>query len=229
MIHTPNKSNVLKNSFVDYHGSWTKSSWATGTGYYFEAKVVAKRRHTIKTGNDADLPTRLVAIQVEVLGDIMRREWDPQTGKELAPQITQNQKSIKGYLHNFNSTNAHAVNTQTIDAVVGHLQKMSSVGLVSNEIVAKLHPKTRNNIEVWGEQNNFLDLEFEEGSIIRLKTIGDSVIIDTMTVVDQGSEKKMSAGGSQLGDQWTDKISKIEPKPMPVEPARTAEEDAEWD
>lgn len=229
MIHSQNKSNVLKNSFVDYHGSWTKANWATGSGYQFEGKVVGKRRHTIKTGNDADLPTRLVAIQVEVLGDIMRREWDPQTGKELAPQITQNEKHIKGFLHNFNSTDAHALNTQTVENVVAHIQKMSSVGIVSSEVVNKLHPKTRNNIEVWGDQALFLDLEIDEGSIIRLKTIGDSVIIDTMTVVDQGSAKKLSAGGSQLGDSWTTKIAMVEAKPLPAEPARTAEEDAEWD
>lgn len=229
MIHTQNKSQTLQTTFVDYHGSWTKSGWASGSGYQFEGVVVGKRRHTIKTGNDADLPTRLVAIQIEVVGDIMRREWDPETGKELAPQITQNEKHIKGFLHNFNSTDAHAVNTQTVEAMVGYLQKMSSVGIVSAEVVKKLHPKARNNIEVWGDQSLFLDLEINVGGTIRVKTIGDSVVIDSMIVVDQGSEKKLSAGGSQLGDSWTAKIAKVEPKPMPVEPARTAEEDAEWD
>lgn len=229
MIHSQNKSNFLTNSLVDYHGSWTKSTWATGSGYQFEAKVVSKRRHTIKTGNDADLPTRLVAIQVEVIGEVMRREWDAQTGKELAPQITQNEKHMKGYLHNFNSSDAHAINTQTVEAIVGHLQKLSAAGLVSSDVINKLHPKNRNNIEVWGDQSLFLDLEIAEGSTIRVKTIGDSVIIENMTIVDQGSQKQLSAGGSQLGESWTDKISKMDAKPMPVEPTRTAEEDAEWD
>jgi hypothetical protein len=230
MIHTPNKSNVLKNSFIDYHGSWTKSTWATGSGFTFEAKVVSKRRHTIKTGNDADLPTRLVAIQVEVVGDVMRREWDAKTGEELIPQITQNTKSIKGYLHHFNSSDAHAVNTEKVETLIGYLQKMSSVGLVSNDIVTKLHPKARHNIELWGDQANFLDLEFDEGDIIRVKTIGDSVIIDSMLVVNQGSTKTFSAGGSGLGESWTSKIAKAAPQAEPVaEPSRSAAEDAEWD
>jgi len=229
MIHAQNKSNVLKNSFVDYHGAWTKSGWASGAGFQFEAKVSSKRRHTIKTGNDADLPTRLVAIQCEVVGDIMRREWDAATGKELAPQITQNQKQIKGFLHNFNSSDAHAINTVTVDTLIAHLQKLQGVGLVSSDVLSKLHPKQRNQIEIWGDQSNFLDLEFNEGDIIRIKTQGDSIIIDTMTVVDQGSQKTLSAGGSGLGDSWTSKIAKVQPKDEPTSSAPSTTADDEWD
>lgn len=213
---------------MEYAGSWTKSSWANGSGYTFEAKVISKRRHTIKTGNDADLPTRLVAIQVEVVGDIMRREWDAKTGEELIPQITQNEKSFKGYLHNFNSTAAHAVNTSTVEILVGYLKKMQGVGLVSSEVVSKLHPKNRHNLELWGDQSNFLDLEFEEGDIIRVKTIGDSIVLETMTVVDQGSAKKFGAGGSALKDNLTSKIASAQVQDQPAEPPRSAEEDAEW-
>lgn len=229
MIHTQNKSNVLKNSFVDYAGAWTKNGWASGTGFTFEAKVVAKRRHTIKTGNDADLPTRLVAIQVEVLGDIMRREWDKQTGEELAPQISQNEKSVKGYLHNFDSTSAKALNAVTIDVLLAFVKKLQSVGLVSADVVSKLHPKNRNQIELWGDQANFLDLEFAEGDVIRVKTIGDTVVLESMTVVAAGSKQTFSAGGSQLKDDWTSKIAKAQVQEHPEEPSRTAAEDAEWD
>jgi hypothetical protein len=228
MIHSQNKSSVLKNSFVDYQGAWTKSGWAKGSGLQFEAKVVSKRRHTIKTGNDADLPTRLVAIQCEVVGDIMRREWDEATGKELAPQITQNEKSIKGFLHNFDSKDAHAVNTVTIDAVIGFIKSLQSVGLISADILSKLHPKTRNQIEVWGDQSNFLDLEINEGDIIRVKTMGDSIVIDSMTVVNQGSAKTFSAGGSGLGQSWTSKIATSQTKDEPEPAPRTKEEDDEW-
>lgn len=228
MIHSQGKSNVLKNSFVDYNGAWTKSGWASGSGFQFEAKVVSKRRHTVKTGNDADLPTRMVAIQCEVLGEVMRREWDEKTGKELAPEITQNTKSIKGYLHNFNSKDAHAVNTVPVDTLISYIQKLSSVGLVNADVVKQLHPKSRNQIEVWGDQSNFLDLEINEGDTIRVKTIGDSIVIDTMTVVDQGSAKTLSAGGSGLGQSWTSKISSVQAKEEPEPAPRTKEEDDEW-
>jgi len=229
MIHAQNKSNVLKNSFVDYHGAWTKSGWAGGSGYQFEAKVVSKRRHTIKTGNDADLPTRLVAIQCEVVGEIMRREWDAATGKELAPQITQNQKHMKGFLHNFNATDSQALNTVSVDVLVGHLQKLQGVGLVSSDVVTKLHPKSRNQLEIWGDQSNFMDLEINEGDIIRVKTLGDSIIIDTMTVVNEGSTKTLSAGGSGLGDSWTSKIAMAQPKDEPTSSVPSTAHDSEWD
>lgn len=228
MIHTQNKSSVLKNTFVDYQGSWTKSTWATGSGFLIEGKVVSKRRHTIKTGNDADLPTRLVAIQIEVIGDIMRREFDPTTGEELAPQISQNERHMKGYLHTFNKTDAKALNTQSVEAIQGYMVKMAGVGLVSSELVKTIQ-KGRKTLELWGDQSNFLDLEIAEGDTIRAKTIGDSIVIESMTVVNQTSSKTFASGGNSLGNNWTAQIAMNAPSSSAPEEPRSKEDDAEWD
>lgn len=197
--------NTLKSTIVNYSGNWTKSEWCEGVGFLVEGKVVGRRRQVIKTSNH-DLPTRLLCLQVEINGEILRREFD-KNGNELIPKVSLNQNIKKGYLHHFDKSEARALNTADISVFVNFNNKLAKAGLIDQSTLDNLHPKKKNVIEFWGDQDNFLKFEIKTDSTVRLKTIGDTNIIDTLTIVGKLNATTFQSGDTSLQGNWTDKIA----------------------
>lgn len=220
------QSNALKSTLVNYSGEWSQEKWCKGTGFIIEGKIVGRRRQTIKT-TEKDIPNRLLCIQIEIVGDIIRREYDS-NGVELVPKISLNQKNVKGYLHHFDSRESKALNTESIDFLVKYEKELSNSGLISNEILGQLHPNKKNVAEFWGNQDSFLNVEMKNGDTIRLKTKGDSTIVDTLTLVGKQNQTNFQSGATDLGDNWMSKISNISDNDMSNQ-TNEEENDDEWD
>lgn len=218
--------NSLKSNVVNYSGNWTKNEWCKDVGFLIEGKVVGRRKQIIKASN-SDLPTRLLCIQVEINGEIIKREFD-KNGNELVPKVSLNQNIKKGYLHHFDKSEAKALNTADISVFVEFNNKLAQAGLISQNILGQLHPNKKNVIEFWGDQDNFLKIEINDNSTVRLKTVGNTNIIDTLTVVGKLNSTTFQSGDTSLKGNWTDKIADYSSN---VEETKNDEDnnDDEWD
>lgn len=94
--------------------------------------------------------------------------------------------------------------------------------------VAGVHPAERDVLEFWGDATYMRGLDLKEGDKVRLKTKGDTVLIES---VAKETELATHFHGEQQKGTWTDQISKgdqKDDKPVPGEELEGVDDD-EWD
>jgi hypothetical protein len=112
--------------------------------------------------------------------------------------------------------------------LIDYNKKLISAGLIPSSATGSLHPKQSNVIEFWADLDPNLSTDFKTGDSIRLKTIGNSTIVESFTVINRLAANTFAAGGSSTLDSWTSNINKsnaLDEEPA-AEPA--AADDDEW-
>lgn len=121
---------------------------------------------------------------------------------------------------------AKAVNVAPTSELIAHNKKMVSDGLIPSSATDSLAPKKPNVIEFWAELDLNLATDFKAGDTIRLKTIGDSTLVENFTVINRLAANTFAAGGSSTLDSWTSNINKSTAEEAAEAPAAN---DDEWD
>jgi len=199
---------------LQWDGQWTKSAICKGNGFIVEGRVIAKRSHSmaVKNANAPDaLPNRFVALQVKISQPAQKRNFKPD-GTEIAPHFQDQEKHIKGYL-SFDHKQAQSlasISTQEFCNILGQNSGgPTPKGWVKADILNKLHPKQASVFEFWVDVSDFHNKDINIGSDVRLKTIGDSILVESITKIGQiTSTLKNFSGSDSVGESWTSKIKK---------------------
>eukprot|EP00732_Lithocolla_globosa_P000262 Lithocolla_globosa_v1_NODE_65_length_7181_cov_9.895453.p3 type:complete len:165 gc:universal NODE_65_length_7181_cov_9.895453:490-984(+) len=153
-----------------------------------------------------------------------KREFDP-SGKEIGINAGKSKKVSTGYL---NTSYSEKVAKESGSMSVSDLRQ--KIG----DSFQKLHGSLSGNmLGFWGEEEVMMRMDFVPGTAIRLKTRGDSSLIDFICLLENQSVYLSSFGGDNVGgnsSNWSDKVMKLkseEPEILPQDQSEVA--DDEWD
>ena len=219
---------------------WRADSLCKGPGVIAEGTLRDMRTHSImRAGSGSDLPTRFIALQLAVDRASVRKWKD---GVEVLPDQTETKVEVKGYLtrekkvyHPESSGEDAAAAARIVSEALGHAPAGVFAPPASQQ--SKLHPAVTGVFEFWADAAVFVASDFVRGHKYRLKTRGDCPIVEAVTRMDDGSQKEVLAyyaGGSEIGDSWTEKINRasaLASKAAPSAPAGPEDErdESEWD
>ncbi|KAM9994768.1 hypothetical protein ACTFIY_000959 [Dictyostelium cf. discoideum] len=200
-------------SSTNYSGTFTKERFCGGDGFIVEGILQKHNIHTVflqakQPLQDTVLPTRYVAITIE-FDNTVKRNW--KDGVEIPPKMTRATAITKGYLNKFDRVQATLVdkiNADQLSIAISDGNKNSS--LPSNfhdDAIKNLHPNKKNYFEFWADVDKFSHKIFKSGDEVRIKTIGDSIFVDSVVKMDSNNIANFS-GDSNLGDSFASNIMK---------------------
>eukprot|EP01111_Echinosteliopsis_oligospora_P003086 TRINITY_DN1496_c1_g1_i3.p2 TRINITY_DN1496_c1_g1~~TRINITY_DN1496_c1_g1_i3.p2 ORF type:complete len:224 (-),score=82.21 TRINITY_DN1496_c1_g1_i3:69-740(-) len=197
----------------EWQGEWSKSALCKNNGFIIEGSVVSTRIHSVflrstahKDAQEDQLPTRFVAVIVKV--DLsVKRNFDA-NGYEIPPKTVKAKAVGKGHLNHFEKVDASLVEQVNNDELAKSIGKGSALpDGFHNPGRDKLHPKVPGHFEFWADMEKFSSLwkDLKVGEAVRIRTIGDSVFVDSLAKQDSLGVPHFT-GDPKLGMAWTDKI-----------------------
>ena len=221
--------------------AWKAANICKGSGLIVEGTLKDLRTHTLmRAPAGSDLPTRFIALQLAVNRACIRKWKD---GVEVLPDQTETKVEVKGYL--------------TREKKVFHPESSGEDPVAASKIISeamarapssifsfegqknKLNPAVPHVFEFWADAAIFVVSDFVRGRHYRLKTRGDTPLVEAATRIDDGSEKEVLsyyAGGDEIGDSWNSRINRAR-QMADKGPAKTTavagpedeRDDSEWD
>jgi len=229
MIHQDAK--VVAGSTIAWKGDWTESlHQKEGNGFIVTGKIVHKRSHNVNVSGKKTFPTNFIALTLELTDDIVKRAFDK--GVEIAPQVQNERSAIKGYL-TVERSKGKIVDILTVEefakVISGDTRKVVPNGYLSEDYLKNLYPHKPNVLEFWADRVKFQKVETSPGKEIRLKTLGDSIFVHSMTSINQQNKFLYNFSGDidDVGDSWTSKITSN--ATQPGQSKKEDEGDDEWD
>lgn len=218
---------------LDAGAEWTAARVCGGAGVIVEGVLEDLRMHTVQRAPaGSDLPTRFVVLRLAVDRATVRKWRD---GVEVLPDQTKTKVVVRGYLTREKTvcrpegsgTDAAAA-ARIVAAAFGH----APAGLFPAPDAAA------HTFEFWADAAAFVVSDFVRGRRYRLKTRGDSPLVEAATRIDGGAEKDVLsyyAGGDGISTSWNATIDRAA-KAHAAAPASTAlpgpedeRDDSEWD
>eukprot|EP01120_Amphizonella_sp_Union-15-10_P011854 TRINITY_DN5148_c0_g1_i1.p1 TRINITY_DN5148_c0_g1~~TRINITY_DN5148_c0_g1_i1.p1 ORF type:complete len:223 (+),score=35.06 TRINITY_DN5148_c0_g1_i1:96-764(+) len=201
------RANSEPASRVEYPGEWTKEAICEGKGFVVEGVLLTKRTHSVAAqAKTQTLPTKFVALQLKLTSPAKRRNFGPD-GKELAPEFEERSKTFKGYL-SYEKKDARSTANVTNQELCDILGKKSGGPIPKNlskpDVLNHLHPKQIGVFEFWLESSQWPSLDLALGQAVRLRTLGDSVLVETITKIDSVTSNLVNYSGET--ESWTSKI-----------------------
>jgi len=194
-----------------------------GDGISVFGTVNELRNHTVKDSSNKH--HRYVAIVVDI-GYYRSRLF--KDGSELEPPIEREKAIAKGWLNQFDHKTFEDPDKITADQWLLRLDNKANPYWIEQN--SQLHPNVKDRFEFWGETQTVKAMDLKKGDQIRLKTKGDSIIIESCSKLNQQAQNY--SGEDVLGG-WTNKInaSKLDDKHNKPLPGSNMEgvDEAEWD
>jgi len=121
----------------------------------------------------------------------------------------------------------------SFDALAGKLGGGSGTALPNNlldERRAQLHPRVKGNFEFWLDSNSAKAKEIVAGHSVRILTIGESIFIDDVTLLNAKLNifKDMGGQGENLSGEYADAIMKHAEPDEDVVDTRDGVDEEEW-
>ena len=218
---------------------WTRKALCQGTGFIVEGKLMRMHMHSVAplTSHGADaLPGRFIVLHLAV-SRVTRRNWSAE-GVEIKPDEEVTTTELRGYLTKVRTTERPDT-TATDAATVAKFLTESAAKRPTGAFVlqtAQIHPRVAGVFEFWLNAAEYVAGDFGKGRLYRLKSIGDSPIVETIARMDDGTEKEVLrhyAGGDEPGAAWAAKVSKAAPQTAAAADVYHGPEedrdDSEWD
>lgn len=178
-------------------------TWSTtelesnGDGVLLEGIVRGKSHYMII--DERGTKSRYFVYHVSVVRT-HRRKFDA-SGTEITPNFSQTKKVSTGYLMS-SYKKIPKGNTDVLDNTTLRNLIHSDL-LVGN---TKMH-NTNGSISFWIDESQIEQLEIDIGNEVRLKTKGNSPIIEQLCRVESASKTVGNfAGDEAVGSSWTDKV-----------------------
>ncbi|KAH3764176.1 Arp2/3-interacting proteins Arpin [Pelomyxa schiedti] len=200
----------------------SSSSTSTSTTASSSGGLRSSSSSSASASGSGGLPTRFFAVQLKVTR-ACRRRFDEGTGQEIMPQDKRVTVVRTGYL----TANRTVVDTpDEVDPAALNSVIRTFPGAPPEAQRSKLHPNVPNTYEFWVDSAKYVNSDFVKGKSFRLKTRGDSLLVETITVMDDLTNTlKDFAGDTSLGDSFASKIAKAKAAEKPAEPE---DDDADW-
>lgn len=214
---------------------WTAASVCGGAGVIVEGTLEDLHMHTVQRAPaGSDLPTRFVVLRLAVDRATVRK-W--QDGVEVLPDQTKTKVVVRGYLTR-EKTVCRPEGSGTDAASAARI-----VATALGHAPAALFPSgaasgaAAGAFEFWADAAAFVVADFVRGRRYRLKTRGDSPLVESATRIDGGTEKDVLAyyaGGDGISTSWNatiDRAAKAHAAPAPTALPGPEDErdDSEWD
>ncbi|EGC38910.1 hypothetical protein DICPUDRAFT_148371 [Dictyostelium purpureum] len=218
-------------SSTNFSSTFTKERWCKGDGFIIEGVLVKHNIHTVFVNckqplTETPLPTRFVAIVLEFDNGI-KRNWN-EHGIELPPKMTRSTAITKGYLNKFDRVQATIVDKVDCDQICAAIANGKPLPEnFHDEAIPSLHPKKKNHLEFWADVDKFSHKIFKQGDEIRIKTMGNSIFVESIVKMDQNNMANL-AGDSQLGDSFSKNIMKRYDEINTSNQPEEEEDDDEW-
>ncbi|EGG19525.1 hypothetical protein DFA_00103 [Cavenderia fasciculata] len=196
----------------NFNQDWTKEKWCNGDGFIIEGTVKKVKVHSMFISSKpavhhTPLPTRFVSITVEVDQCIKRNYKD---GVEVPPKMVRATAIAKGYLNKFERVQSQLVEKVDSNALAKAVGSPTGKALpigFHDDSLPSLHPSTPNIFEFWADAEKFSHKDTKVGDEIRIKTIGNSIFLESVVKMDSQQISNFS-GDQQLGSSWTNQIMK---------------------
>lgn len=199
--------------------SWsTKEYEGSGRGVLLEGIVRGKSRYMIIDEHGTKFRYFIFHVSVN---RTHRRKFDA-SGTEITPNFSQTKKVSTGYLMS-SYKNVSKGNTDMLD-------NTTLKNLIHSDTLIDITKKHNTNdyISFWIIESQVEKLEVDIGDEIRLKTKGDSPIIEQLCRVETASKTVGNfAGDEAVGSSWTDKV--LANKSEKVVDQNEGVDDDEWD
>lgn len=188
-----------------------------------EAVFHKMTKHTLQDSTGAKY--RYIVFHVEFTSGCLRR-YDSR-GQEIEANFGQNALVRTGYLHS-----SYKQETKVTADTVDYRKVISLLYCPLSPLATPTHS---GGLCLWGEEDTYSHIDVEYGQPIRLKTRGNSPLIDSLTKLDTVQKTRSSnyAGGEQTGGSWTSKVMGVKktqdvPSSLPQDEIQAAGDD-EWD
>eukprot|EP01120_Amphizonella_sp_Union-15-10_P011855 TRINITY_DN5148_c0_g1_i2.p1 TRINITY_DN5148_c0_g1~~TRINITY_DN5148_c0_g1_i2.p1 ORF type:complete len:147 (+),score=22.24 TRINITY_DN5148_c0_g1_i2:325-765(+) len=127
--------------------------------------------------------------------------------KNLPQNLKNVQKRLKGISHT-KKKDARSTANVTNQELCDILGKKSGGPIPKNlskpDVLNHLHPKQIGVFEFWLESSQWPSLDLALGQAVRLRTLGDSVLVETITKIDSVTSNLVNYSGET--ESWTSKI-----------------------
>eukprot|EP00011_Vannellida_sp_DIVA3-517-6-12_P008441 CAMPEP_0114612618 /NCGR_PEP_ID=MMETSP0168-20121206/4713_1 /TAXON_ID=95228 ORGANISM="Vannella sp., Strain DIVA3 517/6/12" /NCGR_SAMPLE_ID=MMETSP0168 /ASSEMBLY_ACC=CAM_ASM_000044 /LENGTH=209 /DNA_ID=CAMNT_0001823605 /DNA_START=32 /DNA_END=661 /DNA_ORIENTATION=+ len=209
MIHRATDLSI-GTSHEKYAGTWDPNPPTQGVGAAVEGELVEIRNHNLEDGTKRHY--RYMAIKIRV--DLSRKRVFDASGKEADTQYKREKHQVTGFLN-----------------VCDVVQKDDPHALTLDQLAQVTGKRISGNIfEFWSPSSNIKPKEYRPGHRIRLKTLGDSYFVDTITNLTDA--KHGNYHGEEVLDTWDSKIQTAkqqEEKEIPGPEVDSEVNDDEWD
>jgi len=90
-----------------------------------------------------------------------------------------------------------------VDELLTQVKKLTSANAVPASILSNLHPTKASIVEFYADTTKLTEVDFKIGDGIRLKTIGNSAFVESLTVITKASANTFASGGTSTLDAMT--------------------------
>eukprot|EP00052_Salpingoeca_macrocollata_P019229 m.159317 g.159317 ORF g.159317 m.159317 type:complete len:228 (+) comp20901_c0_seq1:2019-2702(+) len=192
-----------------------------GKGLVVEGEIVGRTRVTVESGKPK---ARYMLLKVAVI-QAFRRQYAAD-GQELEVVTKEMRKLRTGYLNS--SYKDEEVRSDKVE--VGTLHKLLDPVL---QTLQPAYTVTPGAFDFWILEDALSGMDLVKGDQIRLKTAGDSPLIDSVSKLETSERKTVTnyTGGDQVGGSWTDKVlssGKEKDQPLAQDKLEGVADD-EWD
>jgi len=225
MIHTPSFETYTVGQ-TNWNGAWNPRP--TGSGVAVEGSVQQVRSHTII---DSTGQHHRYQVAVLALGGEVRKRVFNEKGEEVDTQLHSKETFKRfGYLPDYKRVAVNDENVLSFDQLqrtIGDSRGALPAGYYDQQL-GQLHPHQPQIFEFWGDTHLMKSVELKKEVKVRLKTKGDSVLVDTITRFDTNMPNYT---GEAVGDNWGTKIVTKRPDEVATEEVddRQGVDDSEWD
>lgn len=216
MIHS-SVGDIVSSGVTEYKGEFTPGPF-NGPGAAIEGYVNSVRSHTI---NDSTKRMKRFTVVVLDVKSSRRRTYDT-NGVEIDVQTPKEKLERTGYLF-YKRTAVEDPNIIQLDGLSAMLGKGSGSALPNGLYdinQPSVHPSKQGVFEFWGEPGMMRSIEMKKGDIVRLKTKGSSLWVESISKRQDIAPKY---SGEKMG--WMDKVMNVKEEADEDEDAG----DDEWD
>lgn len=215
---------------------WTAASVCGGAGVIVEGTLEDLHMHTVQRAPaGSDLPTRFVVLRLAVDRATVRK-W--QDGVEVLPDQTRTKVVVRGYLTREKTVcrpEGSGTDAASAARIVAGVLARAPAALFAPASAST--PLPAGTFEFWADAAAFVVADFVRGRRYRLKTRGDTPLVEAATRIDGGAEKDVLAyyaGGDGISTSWNatiDRAAKARAAPAPTALPGPEDErdDSEWD
>ncbi|EFA80370.1 hypothetical protein PPL_07204 [Heterostelium album PN500] len=197
----------------NYSGVWTKEAICKGNGFIVEGVVKKIKMHSMFINtkpsiHDNQLPTRFFTVVVDV-DTTIKRNFNAD-GYEVPPKMTRATAISKGYLNKFDRVEAKLVEKVEHGALAAAIGSPTGKALpigFHDDSLPSLHPAVKGHFEFWLDAEKNAHKDIKVGDEVRIKTIGNSVIAESIIKMDTFQISNFS-GDTQLLNAWSNNLTR---------------------
>jgi len=203
--------------------NWNPSEWITPeSGVLLEGKIKGRYRHTLTDSKNQKYRYTIITLEMT---SAYRREFGAD-GNEIAIMQGKSKKISTGFLQ------SSYKEIQVEES--GKLTAAQVREMIGKTPLASLgQPTSGETFEIWGEEDTMEKIDFFRDEPIRVKTRGNTPLVEFIGKIDEKNATISNFGGDQTSGTWTDKLmsnkGKSDSKAALPQDKLEGVADSEWD